>query len=138
MYGADGETLEEASLRSSANESGSLAVVEVGSGRRAACAGWPRRRHIPVRGGVGRTSPADKEQLFWQVSEIAPAREERRSAWGSAIYPGEEAGVQVALITPEKERRYARPYGGPPGNASRWALHHSLDILRRVGTGETE
>jgi hypothetical protein len=25
-----------------------------------------------------------------------------------------------------------RPYGGPPEYAPRWALHHSLDVIRKL------
>jgi hypothetical protein len=52
---------------------------------------------------------------------------------GVAIYPGpEKQDVRIALVTPEGKQTFARPYGGPPGNAPRWALHHSLDLLRKL------
>lgn len=137
IYGADEESLEQASLRGLSERNWQLVVVEAGLGgelvhRLAAAPG------TFLCGQVLGSSQADKEQLFRQVSEL---RLEQRAevGLGVSIYPGEERQeIHLALITPEKERRYARPYGGPPGNASRWALHHSLDILRRVGTGETE
>jgi hypothetical protein len=58
---------------------------------------------------------------------------------GVAIYPGSErqgelstADVHLALITPESQQELTRPYGGPPEYAPRWALHHSLDLLRKL------
>ena len=50
-----------------------------------------------------------------------------------AVYPGpDKQDVHLVLITPEEEQLFSRPYGGPPGNAPRWALHHSLDLLRKL------
>ena len=52
---------------------------------------------------------------------------------GVAIYPGEEKqDVQIVLITPSGQQMYSRPYGGPAGNAPRWALHHSLNTIRNL------
>jgi hypothetical protein len=36
------------------------------------------------------------------------------------------------LITPEGRQQFMRPYGGPPEYAPNWALHHSLDIIRKL------
>jgi hypothetical protein len=50
-----------------------------------------------------------------------------------AIYSGQETqDVHLALITPNGERLFTRPYGGPPEYAPRWAINHSLDLLRRL------
>lgn len=49
----------------------------------------------------------------------------------SVVPDGERQDVLLVMITPERTRKFARPYGGPPEYASRWAFHHSLDVLRR-------
>jgi hypothetical protein len=52
---------------------------------------------------------------------------------GVAVYPGpERQDVVIILITPDGAQTYARPYGGPPDYAPRWAFHHSLDLLRKA------
>jgi hypothetical protein len=52
---------------------------------------------------------------------------------GVAIYPaGEKQDVLLMLVTPEGRHSLERPYGGPPEYAPRWALHHSLDMLRKL------
>jgi hypothetical protein len=52
---------------------------------------------------------------------------------GVAIYPeAERQDVRVVIITPEGKDTYSRPYGGPPENAPRWALHQGLDLLRKL------
>jgi hypothetical protein len=52
---------------------------------------------------------------------------------GVSIIPStERQEVLLSLITPAGDQQFARPYGGPPEYASRWAIHHSLDILRQI------
>jgi hypothetical protein len=52
---------------------------------------------------------------------------------GVAIQPaGARSDVYMVLITPEGTQQFLRPYGGPPEYAPRWALHHSLDIIRML------
>ena len=38
----------------------------------------------------------------------------------------------IGLPKPQGQQQYTRPYGGPPQYAPRWALHHSLDALRKL------
>jgi hypothetical protein len=56
---------------------------------------------------------------------------------GVAVFPaGERQEVHLALITPDQQSEFTRPYGGPPEYAPRWAAHHSLDIIRKLGSGQ--
>lgn len=135
IYGADEESLEAASLRGLSERNWRLVVVEAGLRgelvRRLAAVSGPF-----LCGQVLGSPPADQERLFELVAEL---RRENQAevGLGVSIYPGEERQeIHLVLIGPEVERRYARPYGGPPGNAPRWALHHSLDILRRLRQSE--
>jgi hypothetical protein len=52
---------------------------------------------------------------------------------GVVIYPGgEKQDVHLILITPQGRQDFHRPFGGPPDYAVRYALHHSLDLIRQV------
>jgi len=53
---------------------------------------------------------------------------------GISINPGtERQDVYLALLTPDEQQTYYRPYGGPPEYAPRWAAHLSLDLIRKLG-----
>jgi len=130
VYGVDHDTLEQIALRTLSEKGWSLAVVLAGLGseliqRLAAAEG-------PFVGGEVLTSTPDPEQLV----EITSTYCNNRGAdvgLGVALYPGlEKQDVSLALITPEGKKKFIRPYGGPPEYAPRWALHHSLDLIRNL------
>jgi hypothetical protein len=130
VYGADQETLEEVALRTLSHKGWTLAVVEAGLG------GLLIRRlagvHGPFLGGeMLSETPTPKELM-----EVTLAYRQARHAevgLGVVIYQEvEKQDVHFALITPEGEQQFSRPYGGPPEYAPRWALHHSLDIIRNL------
>ncbi|HSF82672.1 MAG TPA: CinA family nicotinamide mononucleotide deamidase-related protein [Anaerolineales bacterium] len=130
VYGADQETLEEIALRAVSHNGWQLAVVEAGLRgellRR--LAGVPG----PFLGGEILTDPPPPEKLLAITSVCRQARG-AEVGLGVAIYPGpEKQDVHLVIITPETSRQHTRPYGGPPENAPRWALHHSLDLIRSI------
>jgi hypothetical protein len=43
-----------------------------------------------------------------------------------------EYALLLVLVSPDGQQTLKRPYGGPPEYAPRWALHHSLDLLRKL------
>jgi competence/damage-inducible protein CinA-like protein len=130
IYGADEETLEEAAMEAMQRRGWSLTVVEAGLG------GELIRRLAGVsgsfRGGeVLPAAPTQKELL----AIVDAYRQEHRAevGLGVTIYPGaEKQEIILVLVTPDGSQQYARPYGGPPKNAPRWALHHSLDLIRKL------
>jgi nicotinamide-nucleotide amidase len=131
VYGADGETLEEMAIQHLQQRGWSLTVVESDLGGKLL-------RRLAESSGVFRGGemlaerPKDGEALLAVTENYRQARG-ADVGLGVAIYPhGEKQDVQVALITPEGQRTLQRPYGGPPEYAPRWALHHSLDILRNL------
>jgi nicotinamide-nucleotide amidase len=131
VYGADGETLEEMAVQHLQQKGWSLTVVESDLGGKLL-------RRLAESPGVFRGGemlaerPTDGEALLAVTENYRQARG-ADVGLGVAIYPrGEKQDVQVALITPEGVRTLQRPYGGPPEYAPRWALHHSLDILRNL------
>jgi nicotinamide-nucleotide amidase len=130
IYGVDHDTLEQIALHTLSEKGWSLAVVLAGLGseliqRLAAAEG-------PFVGGEVLTSTPDPEQLV----EITSTYCNNRGAdvgLGVALYPGlEKQDVSLVLITPEGKKQFIRPYGGPPEYAPRWALHHSLDLIRNL------
>ena len=131
VYGADGETLEEMAIQHLQQMGWSLTVVE-------SDLGGELLRRLAESPGVFRGGemlaerPRDGEELLAITENYRQARQ-AEVGLGVAIYPrGVKQEVQVALITPESKRTLLRPYGGPPEYAPRWALHHSLDILRNL------
>ena len=131
VYGADGETLEEMAIQHLQQMGWSLTVVE-------SDLGGELLRRLAESPGVFRGGemlaerPRDGEELLAITENYRQARQ-AEVGLGVAIYPrGVKQEVQVALIAPESKRTLLRPYGGPPEYAPRWALHHSLDILRNL------
>jgi nicotinamide-nucleotide amidase len=130
VYGADQETLEEVALRALSHKGWTLSVVEAGLG------GLLMRRLAstpgPFLGGEMLTETPAPEELM-QVTIAYRQAHHANVGLGVVIYhEGEKQDVHFALITPEGERQFSRPYGGPPEYAPRWALHHSLDVIRNL------
>jgi nicotinamide-nucleotide amidase len=130
VYGADEETLEEVALRALNGRGWSLAAVEAGLGghliRRLASA------QGPFLGGEVLGGAVSDEELA-ETTETYRAGRGADVGLGVVIHPGpEKQDVHLVLITPQGRQQFTRPYGGPPEYAPRWALHHSLDILRRL------
>ncbi len=130
VYGADQETLEEIALRTLSHKGWTLTVVEAGLGglliRRLASA------QGPFLGGEMLTETPTPEELL-AVTEAYRQARQAEVGLGVVIYPErEKQDVHFALITPEGKKQFYRPYGGPPEYAPRWALHHSLDVIRNL------
>jgi nicotinamide-nucleotide amidase len=129
-YGADQDTLEEVALKAVAAEGWKLVVVETGLNgnlirRLASVEG-------PFLGGEMLKETPSLEELLAFTDAYRQARG-ADAGLGVAVVPdGEKQDVLLVLITPERTRKFARPYGGPPEYAPRWAFHHSLDVLRRI------
>lgn len=130
VYGADQETLENVAMRAVARQGWKLVVVEAGLQgnliRRLAAI------EAPFLGGEMLTETPSLEELQDFTEGYRQARG-ADAGLGVAVVPdGEKQDVLLVLITPERTRKFARPYGGPPEYAPRWAFHHSLDMLRRI------
>jgi competence/damage-inducible protein CinA-like protein len=50
----------------------------------------------------------------------------------SLHYGSERQSILLAVITPSGDRQVPLSYGGPPGNASTWAVNQALDLLRKL------
>ena len=138
IYGADQETLEAVALQAVLLRGWTLAVVEAGLNgeliRRLSNAAQTLDTGIisAFKGGETIAELPTPEELFAFVSAYQQTRQVE-VCLGVAIYPEvEKQDVILALVTPEGEQHFTRPYGGPAGNAPRWALNHSLDLLRKL------
>jgi competence/damage-inducible protein CinA-like protein len=139
IYGADQVTLEEVALRALQPQGWSLAVLEFGLGgalinrlstaaRRLEAEGGS-----PFRGGEVIMELANPDQLA-QLTLVCRQQHAVDVCLGVALLPaGERQEVYLALVTPRQQDQFIRLYGGPPEYAPRWAVHHSLDILRKIG-----
>jgi len=133
IYGADEETLEDVALRAVARRGWTVAVIESGLNgeliRRLASASQASQ---VFQGGevlAGRPEPTELATL------VESSRQSRQAdvVLGVAVYPGaEKQDVLLVLVSPDGQQTLKRPYGGPPEYAPRWALHHSLDLLRKL------
>ena len=130
IYGADQDSLEAVAMRAIENRGWRLVIVEAGThgelSRRLSIA------ETAFRGGEVLSELPLKEEL---VAIIESYRQSRsvEVGLGVAIYPeAERQDVHFILLTPEGQQKFLRPYGGPPEYAPRWALHHGLDILRKI------
>ena len=137
IYGADEETLEEVALRAIQKQGWAVAVVEAGLGgelirRLAGQSKFNSSTSSVFRGGEVLTELLMPPDLLDFVSTYRESKQVE-VCLGIAIYPGKEKqDIQLVLITPGGPQQHTRPYGGPPENAPRWALHHGLDLLRKL------
>jgi len=138
IYGADQETLEDAALQTLQKRGWTLATIESGLNgnliRRLSIASqnWEKGATSPYRGGEAISELPTLEELSTQT---AACRQKLRVevGLGVAIYPQtEKQDACIVLITPNGHQEFIRPFGGPPEYAPRWALHHSLDIIRKI------
>lgn len=150
IYGVDQETLEEVALKAVKKQGWTLAVVEAGIGGEllqrlatkaqavvSTTAGLstaedPTGLASTFRGGEVLTNVPTPEELAEFVLQYRQTRQVE-VCLGVAVYPGtEKRDVHIVLITPEGQQQSIRPYGGPPEYAPRWALHHGMDLLRKL------
>jgi len=130
VYGADQETLEQVALLALQSRGWKLAVVEAGLGGELA-----RRLASSTQaylGGEVFPAPVSQEELSALTATYRQARG-AEVGLGATILPDQERQeVHLVLITPDGLQHFTRPYGGPPSHAPRWAVHHSLDLLRSL------
>ena len=138
IYGADRETLEEAALRALQSRGWTLAVVEfnraVGLANRLSAepATASGSTEQIFKGGEVALPLASAAELAPQVADCR-LRRQVDVCLGVAIFPAsEKQEVAFAWVTPDGAQETVRPYGGPPEYTARWALHHALDILRKL------
>jgi competence/damage-inducible protein CinA-like protein len=130
IYGADEATLESVALQALAQQGWALAVVEAGLGgeliRRLAIGSGA------FLGGEALSTLPTPDELLTLTRTYRQSRQ-AEVGLGVALHPGSERqDVYLVLITPQSEQQHARPYGGPPNYGPRWAVNHSLNLLRNI------
>lgn len=139
IYGADKATLEEVALQALNHQGWSLAVLEFGLGgaliNRLSTAA---QRMASESGSVFYSGEVvtklDDPSELPELTALYRRNHAVDVCLGVGIFPaGERQEVHLALLTPQRQEQFTRPYGGPPEYAPRWAVHHSLDILRKIG-----
>lgn len=129
IYGADEETLEQAVIDALAGHGWSLAVFDAGTGgalleRLSSC------KEVFL-GGEMQPAPASPEELLVKTQSIRE-RLQAGAALGVSLIPlGVKHEIQGVIITPEGITPFSRTYGGPPGYAPRYTVHHSLSIISK-------
>jgi nicotinamide-nucleotide amidase len=130
IYGSDQETLEQMALQHLADLGWSLGVVVDTH-----CSEIIQRLAgigQPFQGGEVLAISPTPEELQAVTTDYRQKRE-TDVALGLALYPGQETqDIHVAVVTPVGVQSFARPYGGPPKYGPRWAINHSLDIIRNL------
>jgi nicotinamide-nucleotide amidase len=130
IFGVDGETLEEVTIRQLEKQAWPLTILEVGMGG-ALIQRLSRPESSIYLGGEAIPSlPENVSLIDTLVNEMDVRGAD--CALGVAITPGSgQTDIEIALITPTGgEKTIQRSYGGHPRNGSIWAANIALDMLR--------
>ncbi|MBN1537000.1 MAG: CinA family nicotinamide mononucleotide deamidase-related protein [Anaerolineales bacterium] len=130
IYGADHETLEFAATEVLANKGWKLATLEAGS--QGELAGrFASFDEVFIGGEIITDLPQPND-----FEKIVKTYREQRAAdvcLGVAIYPqNEKQDVLIVIITPTGLQTHHRPFGGPPRYTVRWAINHSINLIRNL------
>jgi len=130
IYGVDDETIEKIALQPLKEKQWRLATCESGTDgmliQRLSPYGEPliAAQYLP--------HPTQPEEFF-ELTESFRQYVSAECGLGILVLANSPAQeVYLHLITPETKQTFTKPYGGPPQNAPRWAVHHALDILRNL------
>jgi hypothetical protein len=118
VFGADEDTLEEATLTTVAKRGWTLTAIESGLNGKLA-------RKIPSTASYTDLDPAS----LMDTLRAARADSNADVALGVAVYI-EERAAEMALITPDGEKTHHITYGGPPRSVPYWAVNMALNWLR--------
>lgn len=133
IYGADGETLENVTLKALTQSGHTLTVVEIGTG------GELARRLSSANNGVflgGQILPLLPEgQPLHEAVAAQKQSSGASTALGLRVTPSTGASeAEFVLLTPQTQQTEKRGYGGHPKNAAVWAVNTALDWLRNMVT----
>ncbi len=130
VYGADEQSLESVARLNLRDKGWRIVVVESGLGGE--LTDRLSEDEVVYRGGEVLEHVPERDDLVALVKGYRSTRK-AEVGLGVVIYPGsEKQDVCIVILTPHRTEQVTRPYGGPPGNAPRWAVHHCLDLLRKL------
>jgi len=130
IYGVDMETLEDAAIHNLQERGWTVVVCEAGLGGDL-ISRISRASQVFTGGEVVQPAPLVDEFKMRTIQ----FKEDKKAdvALGALLIPGSERQeIHILLITPTGSQDIYRPYGGPPGNAPKYAVNHSLDLLRNI------
>jgi len=119
VFGADEDELETITLKEVAKRGWTLTAIESGLDGLLA-------RKIPHTASI----PNLKADFLMDTLRAARADSNADAALGLAVSL-EERAAEMALITPQGEKRHRITYGGPPRSLPGWSVNLALDWLRR-------
>jgi len=130
IYGVDEETIEKIALQPLREKHWRLATCESGTNglliQRLSPYGEPlvAAQVLPI--------PTPPEEFFALTDSFLRFADAECGLGILVLANSPAQEVYLHLITPETKQTFTKPYGGPPQNAPRWAVHHALDILRNL------
>lgn len=130
VYGMDQDTLEGAALRNLNEKTWSLGVIEYGM-EGELVSRFARLGETFRSGEIIPELPEEDRRL--RVTAEYGMNKNVDVALGVFLVAGvERQEIYITLVSPEGSKEYFRPYGGPPGNAPRFAVNNSLELLRKL------
>lgn len=130
IYGADEETLEQIAMTALQTKGWRLAVVE--AGLRGELSRRLTTSEGPFLGSEVLRELPDPDTLAERTAAYRQLRQAELGLGVTIVRGAERQEVRLILITPDEQKEFSRPFGGPPEYAPRWATHHALDILRHI------
>ncbi len=138
IYGEDEDTLENVALQKISAHGWNLAVLEFGLAgalltrlARAETVKPPSTQPV-FYGGEMQSFAIDADDLKQRVGDYRKAKNISVVLGVTLIPRGEKQEVHMVFISPDEEREFSRPYGGPPKNATTWAVNQSINVIRQV------
>jgi nicotinamide-nucleotide amidase len=129
IFGADDDTLEKSVLDLITRLGWTLTTLESGLGD-ALMKRLDPLHHPAYRGGK---SHEIRTGELIKTSKALLNEMDASIVLGVALFISEEQqDVTISIITPHRQEERQLSYGGHPENASRWAVNHALDGLRRM------
>jgi nicotinamide-nucleotide amidase len=130
VFGAEKETLEQAALSHLESKSWSLGVLE--SGLNGELIHRLASANGSFLGGELLTKRLNSDNLVEIVADYRKSNGADVVLGVSLHYGDERQRILLAVVTPNGERQVPLSYGGPPQNASTWAVNQALDLLRKL------
>jgi competence/damage-inducible protein CinA-like protein len=130
IYGKDHETLENTAFQNLKNHGWTLAVFEYGLAGE--LISRLAKSDVTFQGGeILPTLPDPDQRLLFTADYCAQKGVD--VVLGIIQIPTEERQeITITLVSPAGSQEIFRPYGGPPGNAPKFAVNTALDLLRKL------
>ncbi len=130
IFGEDGETLEEVTLKELSRHGLHLVIVEAGLG-------GMLLQHLagskgPFLGGEVLPNGSDSQELKSRLSAFRQAQQADLGLGVQLRANGSRQELVLMLVAPGNVHEEQRSYGGPPQNAPIWAINNSLDFIRKT------